>query len=99
MIDCENVRTLGQRGQCVSLRERDGRRGEELGKGTDMRTFTKLLCSALTFAAVAAVAASVQAAGVDKKLHDALPEEYQKNGINVAVFNDWPPDEYVENGE
>ena len=32
-------------------------------------------------------------------LHDALPEQYQEHGVNVAVFNDWPPDEYVENGE
>ena len=36
---------------------------------------------------------------MDKKLHDAVPENYQKNGVNVAVFNDWPPDEFVENGE
>jgi polar amino acid transport system substrate-binding protein len=40
-----------------------------------------------------------QAAAVDKKLHDAVPMEYQSNGINIAVFNDWPPDEFVENGE
>jgi len=32
-------------------------------------------------------------------LHDALPDEYKQNGVNVAVFNDWPPDEFVENGE
>jgi polar amino acid transport system substrate-binding protein len=37
-------------------------------------------------------------AEVIQKLHDALPEHYRTNGINVAVFNDWPPDEYVENG-
>jgi hypothetical protein len=24
---------------------------------------------------------------------------YQSKGVNVAVFNDWPPDEFVENGE
>ncbi|CAM5762906.1 hypothetical protein LMIY3S_00635 [Labrys miyagiensis] len=36
---------------------------------------------------------------VDKALHDALPKEYQENGVKVAVFNDWPPDEFVENGE
>jgi polar amino acid transport system substrate-binding protein len=39
------------------------------------------------------------AAGVDKALHDALPADYQSKGVNVAVFNDWPPDEFVENGE
>lgn len=64
-----------------------------------MRTLNKLLCSAVALAASSLVAAQAQAAGVDKKLHDALPEEYQKNGIKVAVFNDWPPDEFVENGE
>lgn len=46
-----------------------------------------------------AMAASANAAGVDQKLHDAVPSEYQKNGVNVAAFNDWPPDEFVENGE
>jgi len=64
-----------------------------------MRTFAKLLSGAVAFAAFAIAAAQTQAAGVDKKLHDALPDEYQKNGVNVAVFNDWPPDEFVENGE
>lgn len=32
-------------------------------------------------------------------LHDAVPEEYKTGGINVAVFNDWAPDEFMENGE
>lgn len=44
-------------------------------------------------------AAPTQAAGVNQKLHDAIPAEYQKNGLNVAAFNDWPPDEFVEGGE
>ena len=48
---------------------------------------------------VIAMAASANAAGVDQTLHDAVPSEYQKNGVNVAAFNDWPPDEFVENGE
>jgi polar amino acid transport system substrate-binding protein len=64
-----------------------------------MKTLGKLLCSAIALAASTLIVAQAQAAGVDKKLHDALPEEYQKNGVNVAVFNDWPPDEFVENGE
>jgi polar amino acid transport system substrate-binding protein len=51
----------------------------------------------LAFAAALAIQA--HAAGVDQKLHDALPADYQAKGINVAVFNDWPPDEFVENGE
>jgi polar amino acid transport system substrate-binding protein len=53
--------------------------------------------ASLTFAAALAVQA--QAAGVDQKLHDALPADYQTKGVAVAVFNDWPPDEFVENGE
>lgn len=48
---------------------------------------------------VIAIAASANAAGVDQKLHGAVPSEYQKNGVNVAAFNDWPPDEFVETGE
>ena len=36
---------------------------------------------------------------LDQALHDTLPADYQKNGVKVAVFNDWPPDEFVENGE
>jgi polar amino acid transport system substrate-binding protein len=50
-------------------------------------------------ALVIALTSQVHAAEPIKKLHDAVPEQYQKDGINVAVFNDWPPDEFVENGE
>tara|TARA_R110002051_G_scaffold324519_3_gene422144 strand:- start:4099 stop:4950 length:852 start_codon:yes stop_codon:yes gene_type:complete len=56
--------------------------------------------------AAAAVASAVALGGassahsqVIEELHAALPQEYRDNGIDVAVFNDWPPDEYVENGE
>jgi len=35
-------------------------------------------------------------AQVIEKLHNALPEEYRKNGINAAVFNDWAPDEFLD---
>lgn len=31
-------------------------------------------------------------------LHDAVPEEYKAAGIKVAAFNDWPPDEFMEDG-
>ena len=34
--------------------------------------------------------------GVDKALHDALPKAYQDDGIKIAAFNDWPPDEFAE---
>ncbi|OLP59863.1 ABC transporter substrate-binding protein [Xaviernesmea oryzae] len=46
-----------------------------------------------------ALATAAQAANVDKALHDALPANYQSKGVAVAAFNDWPPDEFVENGE
>lgn len=57
--------------------------------------------SALIATAAIIAIATVQAAagGIDQKLHDALPDEYKTNGVNVAVFNDWPPDEFVEKGE
>jgi polar amino acid transport system substrate-binding protein len=64
-----------------------------------MTILRKLLGSVAMLAAAAGLALQAHAAGVDKKLHDALPEEYKTNGVNVAVFNDWPPDEFVENGE
>lgn len=50
-------------------------------------------------ALTALLAAPAQAGGVDQKLHDAVPADYKANGVHVAVFNDWPPDEFVENGE
>jgi polar amino acid transport system substrate-binding protein len=51
------------------------------------------LCGAIAVLTTAAHAAVIPA------LHDALPEEYKANGVKVAVFNDWAPDEYMENGE
>ncbi|WP_246770757.1 transporter substrate-binding domain-containing protein [Aestuariivirga sp. YIM B02566] len=59
-------------------------------------------CGSAMLAAGAIIAIATTAAvagGVDQKLHDALPDQYKTNGVNVAVFNDWPPDEFVENGE
>lgn len=64
-----------------------------------MTMLRKLLGSAAVFAVAAGFALQAQAAGVDQKLHDAVPDEYKTNGVNIAVFNDWPPDEFVENGE
>lgn len=51
-------------------------------------------------AATAVVAATALPAMAEMipELNAALPEEY-KDGINIAVFNDWPPDEFVEDGE
>jgi len=64
-----------------------------------MTMLRKLLGSAAILAAAAGFALQAQAAGMDQKLHDAVPDEYKTNGVHVAVFNDWPPDEFVENGE
>jgi polar amino acid transport system substrate-binding protein len=50
-------------------------------------------------ATVLVASAPARADGVDKALHDALPAQYRDNGVKVAVFNDWPPDEFVEGGE
>ena len=53
----------------------------------------------LGLAATAGMAAAQDAApAVDKALHDALPKDYQDNGVKVAAFNDWPPDEFAEGG-
>ncbi|SMY09830.1 transporter substrate-binding domain-containing protein [Flavimaricola marinus] len=44
------------------------------------------------------LAALPASADVIPALHDALPEEY-RDGIDAAVFNDWPPDEFMHDGE
>jgi polar amino acid transport system substrate-binding protein len=49
--------------------------------------------------AVAIIISAVPAWGqAIPELKEALPEEY-RDGIEAAVFNDWPPDEFVENGQ
>jgi len=35
----------------------------------------------------------------DVALHNAVPSQYRTNGVKVAVFNDWPPDEFLQNGQ
>jgi polar amino acid transport system substrate-binding protein len=47
-------------------------------------------------AATALLGAASASAEVISALHDALPQEYRDNGIKVAVFNDWAPDEFVD---
>ncbi len=46
--------------------------------------------------ATAASITSLHAAPI-KALQDAVPENYRK-GVKIAAFNDWPPDEFVEDG-
>ncbi|WP_244651244.1 ABC transporter substrate-binding protein [Rhizobium sp. CFBP 8762] len=59
---------------------------------------TKLRCLSFVCGLMTAFAPSAYA-DVIPALHDALPEAYRTNGVNVAVFNDWAPDEFMENGE
>ncbi|MBP2412017.1 polar amino acid transport system substrate-binding protein [Arthrobacter stackebrandtii] len=35
----------------------------------------------------------------DQALHDALPAAYKGKKIKVGAFNDWPPDEFMEDGQ
>jgi polar amino acid transport system substrate-binding protein len=35
----------------------------------------------------------------DTALHNQVPSKYISNGVSVAVFNDWAPDEFLQNGE
>lgn len=32
-------------------------------------------------------------------LHSQVPAKFVKSGVKVAVFNDWPPDEFINNGQ
>lgn len=49
-----------------------------------------IACTLVTAFALPATAEVVPA------LHEALPMEYQQEGIKVAVFNDWAPDEFLD---
>lgn len=42
--------------------------------------------------------ATAQEIAVVPALHDAVPENYKTDGVKIAAFNDWPPDEFVEDG-
>lgn len=64
-----------------------------------MKTIASALGRGLALCAAALAAGAAGAAEVDQALHDALPQAYRDNGVKVAAFNDWPPDEFVENGE
>ena len=35
----------------------------------------------------------------DVALHNAVPANYRSNGVKIAVFNDWPPDEFLQNNQ
>jgi polar amino acid transport system substrate-binding protein len=50
-------------------------------------------------AAAAPVVATYPGVTEDVALHNATPAQYRANGVKVAVFNDWPPDEFLQNGQ
>jgi polar amino acid transport system substrate-binding protein len=45
------------------------------------------------------VLASYPGVTEDAALHNQTPSQYISNGVTVAVFNDWPPDEFLQNGQ
>ncbi|WP_206002860.1 transporter substrate-binding domain-containing protein [Paraburkholderia polaris] len=38
------------------------------------------------------------AQAVDAQLRALVPAQYQQSGVKVAAFNDWPPDEFAQEG-
>ena len=55
--------------------------------------------SSTTSSSAAAVVATYPGVTEDTVLHNATPAQYRANGVKVAVFNDWPPDEFLQNGQ
>ncbi|MGH3185889.1 MAG: transporter substrate-binding domain-containing protein [Streptosporangiaceae bacterium] len=47
----------------------------------------------------AAVVATYPGVTEDAALHNTVPAKYRTSGVNVAVFNDWPPDEFLQNSQ
>jgi polar amino acid transport system substrate-binding protein len=35
----------------------------------------------------------------DVALNNAVPPQYRSHGVKIAVFNDWPPDEFLQNNQ
>lgn len=52
-----------------------------------------------TTGTAATVVATYPGVKEDVALHNAVPAQYRSGGVKVAVFNDWPPDEFVANGQ
>jgi polar amino acid transport system substrate-binding protein len=52
-----------------------------------------------TTGTAAAVVATYPGVKEDVALHNAVPAQYRSGGVKIAVFNDWPPDEFVANGQ
>ena len=62
----------------------------------NLKKYTALLIAPVI---AGALLSSVAAADPKQDLLDKVPQNYKDNGISIAVFNDWPPDEFIENGE
>lgn len=87
---------------------------ERTAPGRPARQMTRFAAAAVGIAAALALTACGSSAsgsssakpassypGVkeDVALHNALPASYRQNGVKVAVFNDWPPDEFLQNNQ
>ncbi len=57
------------------------------------------MCATVFVAAGPAGAAYYGNLKVDAALHAQVPSKFVKNGVKVAVFNDWAPDEFVQGGK
>lgn len=56
------------------------------------------LLPALAISAIILGSAPARAAVIED-LQAQVPQDYLENGIDIAVFNDWAPDEFVEDGQ
>lgn len=52
-----------------------------------------------TTSSATAIMATYPGVTEDTALHNATPAQYLANGVKIAVFNDWPPDEFLQNGQ
>lgn len=52
-----------------------------------------------TSGSTTSVVATYPGVTADTALHNAVPAQYRTGGVKIAVFNDWPPDEFLQNGQ
>lgn len=55
--------------------------------------------SAPSGSASSAAVATYPGVSQDATLHGEVPAQYLSNGVKIAVFNDWAPDEFLQNGQ
>ncbi len=61
--------------------------------------FKKYIALLIAPVVAGALLSSVASADPKQVLLDKVLQNYKDKGISIAVFNDWPPDEFIENGE